>query len=63
MSTQITTAGEEQSAVTEEINRNILVIKQVVEETAGGSAEMIRNAAEVNRMAQRLSELTAGSRV
>ena len=63
MSTQIATAGEEQSAVTEEINRNILLIKQVVEETARGSAEMNRNAAEVSRMAQQLSQLTAGSRV
>ena len=61
MSTQIATAGEEQSAVTEEITRNILNIKQVAEETAEGATQMAQTASQVNRLAMELSELTAQS--
>lgn len=39
MSVQIATAAEEQSAVAEEINRNIVAIGQVAEDTAGASRE------------------------
>jgi methyl-accepting chemotaxis protein len=63
MSAQIATAGEEQSAVTEEINRNIMSIKSVVEKTAEGSGQMNQTASEVNRMAMQLQEITANSTV
>jgi methyl-accepting chemotaxis protein len=38
MNTQIATAAEEQSHVAEEINRNILNITRVVDETAEGAS-------------------------
>ncbi|MCW8945169.1 MAG: methyl-accepting chemotaxis protein [Sedimenticola sp.] len=63
MSAQIATAGEEQSAVTEEINKNILIIKSVVEKTAEGSGQMNHTASEVSRMALQLETITANSQV
>ncbi|TVO74907.1 hypothetical protein [Sedimenticola selenatireducens] len=63
MSAQIATAGEEQSAVTEEINRNIMSIKSVVEKTAEGSGQMNHTAAQVSRMAMQLQTITANSKV
>ncbi|MCW8890588.1 MAG: methyl-accepting chemotaxis protein, partial [Sedimenticola sp.] len=63
MSAQIATAGEQQSAVTEEINKNILAIKTVVEKTAEGSGQMNKTASEVSRMALQLETITAASQV
>jgi methyl-accepting chemotaxis protein len=45
MNTQIASAAEEQSTVAEEINRNVVNITEVLEETASGS-DQIRHAAE-----------------
>jgi methyl-accepting chemotaxis protein len=63
MSAQIATASEQQSAVTEEINRNIMSIKSVVEKTAEGSGQMNHTAAQVSRMAMQLQTITANSKV
>ena len=63
MSSQIATAGEEQSAVTDDINRNIFSIKAVVEQTAKGSGMMSNDAGRVNQLAVGLNEITARSRV
>lgn len=39
LSTQIATAAEEQSAVSEEINRNMVAVRHIVEELVAGGAE------------------------
>ncbi len=52
MNTQIASSAEEQSAVAEEINRNIININQVSQETADG-------AAVTSESSQRLSEMVA----
>ena len=52
--TQIATAAEEQTSVTEEINRNVINIKDVVEQTAEG-AEQVDSAAST--VAERTTEL------
>ena len=57
MNTQIATAAEEQSAVAEEINRNITRISSIADNTSSGamqtaqsSEELLRLAAELQRM-------------
>ncbi|WP_457933589.1 methyl-accepting chemotaxis protein [Pseudomonas sp. SA195] len=57
MNTQIATAAEEQSAVAEEINRNITTIRSIADttladatQTAEISDELVRLAAELNRL-------------
>jgi methyl-accepting chemotaxis protein len=39
LSTQIATAAEEQSAVSEEINRNMVAVRQIVDELVAGGAQ------------------------
>ena len=48
MSVQIATAAEEQSAVAEEINRNVVNVSQVAEQTASTSAETHQASEELN---------------
>ncbi|WJW74388.1 PAS domain-containing methyl-accepting chemotaxis protein [Thiohalobacter sp. IOR34] len=54
MTAQIAAAAEEQSAVSEEINRNVVNISQVAEQNAGRARESARNSAglatETNRL-------------
>jgi methyl-accepting chemotaxis protein len=57
MNTQIATAAEEQSAVAEEINRNITTISTIADTTLADasqtsqiSEELVQLAAELNRL-------------
>jgi len=57
MSTQIASAAEEQRAVSEEINRNIVVINDMSSETASGAKETATASQELARMATELQGL------
>lgn len=59
MNLQIASAAEEQTAVTEEINRNIVHITGLSERTAGGAAQTTNEAAHLNKLAENLQTLTA----
>ena len=54
MNTQIASAAEEQSAVAEEMNRNIVNISQVANQTAEGGQQTASGAADVAQLAVRL---------
>jgi len=54
MSTQIASAAEEQGAVAEEINRNIINISQVVEQTASDAAQTATAGEDLGRLAEQL---------
>jgi methyl-accepting chemotaxis protein len=54
MNTQIASAAEEQSSVAEEINRNIITISQVADETAIGAVQTSNASAEVARLSEQL---------
>jgi len=56
MNTQIASAAEQQSAVAEEINRNIHSISQVVEETASGANQIADASGELSRLAAQLQD-------
>lgn len=56
MNTQIASAAEEQSAVAEEINRNVANIGQSIDETARGSAQISGASQELARLAADLQE-------
>ena len=57
MNTQIASAAEEQSAVAEDINRNVVSISQVAEQTAVGSQQTATASEELARLAARLQSL------
>ena len=57
MNTQIATAAEEQTAVADEINRNITNITQVAEQTAEGARHSARISEDLVGLSSRLSEL------
>jgi methyl-accepting chemotaxis protein len=57
MNAQIASAAEEQSAVAEEINRNIHNISSVAEETSSGSTQTASAAEQLARLAEQLREL------
>ncbi len=54
MTTQIASAAEEQSAVAEEINRNIVNIGHVVDQASSGMEETAGASDELNRLAEQL---------
>ena len=57
MSAQIASAAEEQRAVSEEINRNIVAINDMAGETASGAEETAATSQELARMASELQGL------
>jgi len=59
MNIQIATAAEEQSATAEEINRNIVNISAVAQETAGGSQQTASASDELARLASDLQSQVA----
>jgi methyl-accepting chemotaxis protein len=57
MNTQIAGAAEEQSSVTEEINRNIVNINQVAEQTAVGAKQTAMASDDLANLAEQLKKL------
>ncbi|MFZ5593946.1 MAG: methyl-accepting chemotaxis protein [Pseudomonadota bacterium] len=57
MNTQIASAAEEQSAVAEEINRNILTISQIGDQSAAGAQQIATASEELARLAAQLQSL------
>ena len=58
MSTQIATASEEQTSVSEEINRNVTAINALCQDTAGAATDTSRAAMHVTELAERLGDQT-----
>ncbi|MDD0975160.1 methyl-accepting chemotaxis protein [Pseudomonas sp. TNT2022 ID681] len=63
MNTQIASAAEEQSAVAEDINRNVINIGQVANEVAGGADESSAASAELTKLAEQQRRLINQFRV
>jgi len=63
MNTQIASASEEQSAVAEEINKNISNISDVAQQTATGAAQTAGASQELARLAEELQALVNRFRV
>ncbi|HQU16930.1 MAG: hypothetical protein B7Z66_00990 [Chromatiales bacterium 21-64-14] len=59
MNTQIASAAEEQSAVTEEINRNVVTISQISTETADGARQTATASQQLARLAAELQDLVS----
>ena len=57
MNVQIATAAEEQSAVAEEINRNITTISSIADNTSTGATQTARSSEELVRLATELRRL------
>ncbi len=57
MNTQIATAAEEQSATTEEINRNTTNIRDISHEVAAGAEEQVRQCGLMGEQVQQQSQL------
>ena len=60
---QIASAAEEQSAVAEEINRNVLSISQVGQQTSLGSQQTMVSSEELARLAAQLQNVVSQFRV
>jgi methyl-accepting chemotaxis protein len=63
MNTQIASAAEEQSAVAEDINRNVSSIGQVANEVASGADEASKASAELTQLAEQQRRLINQFRV
>jgi len=63
MSTQIASAAEEQSVVAEEINRNIVSISDMAEQTAAGTENTAAASDELAQLATQLQDLVGQFRV
>jgi len=59
MNTQIAAAAEEQSAVSEEINRNIVNISQISEQTATGASQTTAASTDLSQLAIELQKIVA----
>jgi len=59
MNIQIATASEEQSAVSEEINQNVVIISRVADENAGASDQLASSSQELERLAGEIQKLVA----
>jgi methyl-accepting chemotaxis protein len=59
MNGQIASAAEEQGAVAEEINRNVVKISQVAEESASGAQRITAASHDLSNLAKTLQQLTA----
>jgi len=57
MNTQIAAAAEQQSAVSEEINKNVVNISQISEQTASGAEQTTAASSELSRLATDLQGL------
>lgn len=57
MNTQIAAAAEEQSAVAEEINKNVVNISQLSEKTASGAIQTTSSSSDLSRLANDLQQL------
>ncbi|QXH50758.1 methyl-accepting chemotaxis protein [Pseudomonas fakonensis] len=63
MNTQIASAAEQQSAVADDINRNVINIGQVAGEVAGGADESSQASAELTKLAEQQRRLINQFRV
>ena len=63
LNTQIATASEEQSAVSEEINRNVVNIQDISEQTSSGSEQTATASAELARLGEQLQNLVGQFKV
>jgi methyl-accepting chemotaxis protein len=63
MNTQIASAAEEQSAVTEEINRSIVNINQVAEQSATGAGHVASASDDLARLAEQLKGLVGNFKI
>ena len=63
MSQQIASAAEEQSCVADEINRNVINVREIAGETAGDAAAAAANADHLAELAERLRERTGRFRI
>jgi methyl-accepting chemotaxis protein len=59
MNTMIASAAEEQSAVTEEINKNIVSIREAAEQTTQGAGQTTAASEELSKLAAELQQLVA----
>ncbi len=59
MNIQIATASEEQSAVSEEINQNVVVISRVADENAAASNQLASSSNELERLTGELQKLVS----
>jgi methyl-accepting chemotaxis protein len=63
MAKQIATAAEEQTMVAEDINHRVASIREVANETAAGTQEMLQATHGLQSVAHRLGEAAAGFKV
>ena len=63
MNTQIATAAEEQSSVSEEINRNVINIQDISEETASGAGQIATASTELASLGEQLRLLVGQFKV
>jgi len=63
MNIQIATASEEQSAVTEEINRNVVVISDMAQHTTAGTTQIAAASEQVSNLAEALQALVSRFKV
>jgi methyl-accepting chemotaxis protein len=63
MNQQIATAGEEQSVVADQINRSVINVRSVSEQTAAASEETAASSVELARLGTQLQEMVGRFRV